>query len=30
MVHTREKSVRWEVQGSKAAKEREGWGPREV
>ncbi len=29
-VHTREKSARWEVWGSEAAKERERWGPREV
>jgi len=30
MVHAREKLVRWEVQGSEAAKERERWGLREV
>ncbi len=29
-MHAREKSVRWEVQGSEAAKERERWGLREV
>ncbi len=29
-MHAREKSVRWEVWGSEAAKKRERWGPREV